>query len=176
MKQVIIPPFRFGLPPVIHCTKKTTVAWEVVFPSGFPYEVEGGSMVAQQHDILKILGLSAWFWNRRKDSIMLGGRWNPESEMVELFAYYHIEGEQANSDILHEVTIDETIIAIIDIDDNYTLSLYNEDSAMLAMFSTPAFFHNKGRHYEIGFYFGGDLPVRKSCVMKSRIDGFSEGE
>ncbi len=72
------------------------VRWQVRMNENCNYCLfnEDGTLSRDQKDWNKLCGVYYAWWNTRKDTAMMGWRYNPDTDNIELAPYYHISGSR----------------------------------------------------------------------------------
>lgn len=165
---------RYAWPPVFWFKKRPKVIeYEVTFHDSFPYTHDPKN----QTDWLKLLGATFNLFNSQINSVMVGMAWNPESQVVELNAYYHDAGSTAYTKALTTVELNKPKKGWIYIDyekKKYTHVFMDDpvDGWENGVVHNQTFTHNKKLARAINGWFGGDIerPQKKHCyTLKIKV-------
>lgn len=101
--------------------KPKNLHFNVTFNEGCDYIIEG----EDQYDWNKLTGVT-YSINPSKKTAMIGWRFNPTIQKIELCAYYHINGGRQFSEPLLECKLGELVVGDIQITkDKYKVTLMN---------------------------------------------------
>ena len=68
------------------------VEWELAFDDSAAYDFSGESYARDQYDWNKLVGLKWDFLRPRQNTLLVGWRWNLETQQIELAPYLHEDG------------------------------------------------------------------------------------
>lgn len=165
---------HFSFPRIFKLKRNpSTVVWEVVFNEDCDYLIlnKNGTVHPDQKDWNKLCGLFFSLFNTRKDSAMMGWRFNPETDEIEMAPYYHVDGGRDMFPTMMRVRRGEPFTVALKVD-------YEENTYQWKMtkegFETQhemPFNHGGGWCGFINFYFGGNQPApqKVSCQMSLQV-------
>lgn len=136
--------------------KNDTLRGTVMFWPSCRYELDMGD----QADWNKVCGLSYDIFSNFRDTQMLGWRYNPETDKIELNHYCHIDRKRVMGPVLMSVNINQRVAFELSTDrENRTirldLSAQNKDSA-----SSEYRYKSFGTlTRRLGAWFGGNRPA-----------------
>lgn len=144
--------------------KPEVVEWHYVFLENSNYNLGD----EDQKDWNKLTGLFFNLFNTRAETVMIGWRYNIQTDRIELNAYYHINKKRIFTKSLLEVKRGELVKVKINVDyqnKNYTVHLTSNGKTVQ---HTQTFRHNRGLCGQINFYFGGNrkAPQAMSVLME----------
>jgi hypothetical protein len=147
------------------------VVWNVRFLDNSKYSFPPieGKIDRDQYDWNKLCGVYFNFWNTRDDSAMIGWRYNPETELIELAPYYHVDGSRDMFKPIMYVSPGTLIKLHLVIDRSnksydWTLQANNQT----AVHSFP-FTHERKKSSVIQFYFGGNRTAPQDVSAEIRF-------
>lgn len=147
------------------------VSWQVLFNQDCNYLIResDGSMSRDQNDWNKLCGIFYSLFNTRKDAAMIGWRYQPETDQIELAPYYHISKSRDMFPPLVTVQRGDTLSINLKID--YTAKIYRwsiQTPEQEARHEMP-FQHNNKRCSLINFYFGGNQPAPQKVSVQMSV-------
>ncbi len=162
---------HFSYPRVLKFKKNTPeIHWAVQFNHDCNYilKEENGARSIDQKDWNKLCGVFFSTLNTRKEAAMIGWRYNPDTDLIELAPYYHIEGGRDMFPPLLSVCRETEVQICLLIDRERKLYKWRLNYNNDIYFHEMSFSHNKKRLSFINFYFGGNKPAPQevSCKMK----------
>ncbi len=135
------------------------VRWQVIMNEDCNYllQEKDGTRSRDQRDWNKLCGVFyAWF-NTRKDTAMMGWRYNPDTDNIELAPYYHISGSR---DLLEEplMTVKrcELFEVVLTIDRSCKKYQWEMRKSDYKCAHEISFHHYRMTCGYINFYFGGN--------------------
>ena len=160
---------HFSMPRIFKLRNRPEkVSWLVEFSEHCAYDLGD----EDQKDWNKLVGLFYNFFNTLDNTVMVGWRWNPETRLMELNAYYHVDGSREFTRPLLDVELGKLVRVDILVNyekREYTVALERYSDGKQAV-HTKAFSHARGRCLEINTYFGGNetaprnLTIRKAYI------------
>lgn len=139
---------------------KKSITREVCFGLNCDYDLQG---TEDDFDVNKIFGIG-YLWDKN-DSARFGWNYNNDTKKVDLFAYYHIDGNRDFTKI-GECTIGISYIMILNIRDlSYSFSVVNTNTGLSAEMSIPKT-HKKKWSFNQGMYFGGTLKAPHDITIQ----------
>jgi len=166
---------HFCLPRKIRPFRKKAkrVQWKVIFNPDCKYIIKNpdGSISKDQKDWNKLCGVFYNLYNTRKDAAMVGWRFNPDKNKIEIAPYYHISKSR---DLFNSfMDVNPYDLLILELDINYETKFYNWTFKNGAQKVTHKmkFLHNRRRCGFIQFYFGGNqkAPSKVSAQITEKI-------
>ena len=123
---------------------------------------------SDQWDWSKLWGVSFHWFTNHKNSAMVGIRYNPRTERVELVPYYHVDGSSGiyPPAPLAKVKLDETFYTQITIDyhsKTYKLSIQTQTQIFHSI--PQPFSHQRKWTRGINFWFGGNRTAPKTVQV-----------
>lgn len=149
------------------------VRWQVMMNEDCNYLLlnEDGTPSRDQRDWNKLCGVFYALFNTRKDTAMIGWRYNPDTDNIELAPYYHIAGSR---DLLEEplMTVKrcelfEVILTIDRTCQTYKWQLLKSDYQCS---HEMAFTHYRNTCGYINFYFGGNQRTPQNVSAQIGIE------
>ncbi len=145
--------------------------WNVIFEDSCRYNLGPWTDSSDQKDFNKLVGLSFNLFTNHKESAMIGWRYNPESDLIELAPYYHIDGQVkinpgfTDENLFYAVRIGEEIQVSIGVD--YEQKLYYTRVIGIDYEKTVqmGFSHNSCITREINVWFGGNQPAPQDITV-----------
>ncbi|MBK6950408.1 MAG: hypothetical protein IPH16_22135 [Haliscomenobacter sp.] len=140
------------------------VFWKVVFDKNSNYNLGNND----QEDWNKVLGLYFNFFNPRDNTVMVGWRYRPDRDLIELNAYYHLNKQTYYTESLMHIRREEAVYIAIRIDwsaRKYLVVMESPKSGAKARHEMP-FAHPEKRFWEINFYFGGNRPSPQEISIR----------
>lgn len=129
---------------------KKSVTRKVCFGFNCVYDLPGTD---DDPDVNKIFGLG-YLWDKN-NSARFGWNYNNQTAKVDLFAYYHVNGQRDFTKIC-EVVIGVQYLMILNIhDSSYSFSVVNLSNGLSIGNMTISKTHKKKWSYNQGMYFGG---------------------
>jgi hypothetical protein len=166
---------HFSFPRVIKWSRKpATIQWSAVFDKNCNYRIveADGSLSRDQKDWNKLCGVFFTLFNTRGEAAMIGWRYNPDTDLIELAPYYHIERGRDMFPPLLALAREQSVDISLQIDyraKNYRWVLR---TATITVEHEMPFTHSRSTCGFINFYFGGNRPAPQevSCRMRMQID------
>lgn len=149
------------------------VRWDVKFNSNCDYKIlnEDGSIHHDQRDWNKLCGVFFSLFNTRKDSAMMGWRYNEKNDEIEMAPYYHVNASRDMFPTMMTVKREEpfTLRLRIDLDNKKYIWLMEKEDFKAK--HEMDFGHGGGFCGIINFYFGGNqvAPQEVSCEMGMEV-------
>lgn len=159
---------HFSFPRVFRLKNSPTeIRWKVKFNNDADYHIrkEDGTTHNDQKDWNKLCGLFFSLLNTRKDSAMMGWRYNPEADEIELAPYYHVDGSRDMFPTMMTVRREELFTLTLRMDyekKNYHWKM--EKEGFESEHEMP-FTHSGGLCGFINFYFGGNQPAPQTVSV-----------
>lgn len=161
---------HFSFPRRIRFTKcPSKITWKVIFDSNCNYILKNadGSVSKDQKDWNKLCGIFYSLVNTRKNSVMMGWKYNVDEDLIDLAPYYHIDSGRDLFPPMLQVLRGEEVELTLDID--YTSKTYHWTMKKDGFTNTHSmqFTHSKKWCSYINFYFGGNQrsPQRVSAKI-----------
>ncbi|MBK8653355.1 MAG: hypothetical protein KBG02_08205 [Haliscomenobacter sp.] len=140
------------------------VLWKVLFDKNCNYDLAN----SDQEDWNKVLGIYFNLLNPRDNTVMVGWRYQPDRDVIELNAYYHLNKQTYYTDSLMHIRREEALFVAIRIDwsaRKYLVQMESPKSGARATHEMP-FAHSEKRFWEINFYFGGNRPSPQEISIR----------
>lgn len=160
---------HFSFPRRILFTKNPSeITWEVCFDSNCNYIIKNkdGSISRDQKDWNKLCGVFFSLLNTRKDSVMIGWRYNVDEDLIDLSPYYHISGSRDMFPPMLQVVRGEIFKVILNIDYSTKTYKWTLQKEGFTNSHSKKFTHNKRRCSYINFYFGGNQTTPQTVSAK----------
>lgn len=145
------------------------ICWKAIFADTCNYNLGN----EDQEDWNKLLGIFYNLLDPHDNTVMVGWRYNPKTNLIELNAYFHLNKERFFTDTLMTIGFMQDLYVTFNIDykqQTYQVVLESPNTGSRAEY-TQAFKHNRTRNWEINFYFGGNQPAPQTIsVWKGQID------
>ena len=167
---------HFSFPRKIRPFRKRAkrVQWKVIFNNDCKYIIKNpdGTTSVDQKDWNKLCGVFYNLYKTRKDAAMVGWRFNPTKNRIEIAPYYHVGGGRDLFKIsFMDVNPDD--ILILELDINYEAKIYywTFTNGTKKVSHQMKFFHNRRRGGFIQFYFGGNqkAPSKVSAQIEEKL-------
>lgn len=106
MIYTILKNTHFCLPPILKFSTKNNFKWSIKFNNTCLYNIG-----EDQTDINKLIGVRMNLFSNHKDSFRFGWRYNNKTFLLEIFAYYYIDGkiDKINSPFLIAIPINKEL-------------------------------------------------------------------
>ena len=141
--------------------KPRTLKTTVIFNRDCDYDL----VDQDQKDWNKLTGLTYSF-NPLSETVMIGWRYNRDTELIELGGYYHVEKGRHFTEPLLSVRLGSIVETYIEVDyskKTYTVRLKSEDNEVSHTYS---FTHNRTWARRINLWFGGNEKAPQTISIK----------
>ncbi len=149
----------------------SVIRWDVVFEENCDYIIreEDGSVSRDQLDWNKLCGVffKVLSFNTRKESVMIGWRYNIERDEIELSPYYHIRSGRDMFPPMMTVKREEPFSVVLEIDREVPQYRWTMEKKGFSTQHEMAVDHTSKTCGFINFYFGGNRSAPKA--VSSRI-------
>jgi len=133
------------------------VKWTVRFHENCDYHIqENGTTHVDQYDWNKLCGVFFSLFNTRKDSAMMGWRYNPKTDEIEMAPYYHVSSSRDMFKTMMTVKREETFSLSLKVDYEKKSYLWKMEKEGFETTHEMPFTHRGGLCGFISFYFGGN--------------------
>lgn len=163
---------HFSFPRVIKWKRApSAVSWDVIFNEDCNYQhlKTNGNIHEDQKDWNKLCGVFYTLFSTHGESAMMGWRYDPATDLIELAPYYHISNGRDMFPSHLAVPRGELINVTIEVD--YEEKQYHwilQHGKRAAEHRMP-FTHNKRTCSFINFYFGGNRTAPQTVSAQMRM-------
>lgn len=166
---------HFSFPRRIRFTKNPRrITWTVKFDENCNYVLKNadGSISNDQKDWNKLCGIFFALFNTRKDTAMMGWRYNVEDDIIELAPYYHINKSRDIFPPMLQVKRGEQFEVTLNVDKyrkEYRWFMKKEGFENQHYIT---YTHSKKWCSYINFYFGGNqkAPKTMTCQIGLKVE------
>lgn len=159
---------HFSFPRRIRFSKQPKViTWVVRFDSNCNYIIknEDGSVSKDQNDWNKLCGVFFSLFNTRKDTAMMGWKYNIEDDLINLAPYYHIDAGRDMFPPMLQVKREETFTISLEIDYQAKEYRWKMQQDGFNNSHKMKFNHNRKWCSFINFYFGGNQKAPQTMTV-----------